>query len=47
MLVSYKITRGITLVVGRVNDWVWGDLGVFLGVLGGVLGGHWVSGGPL
>ena len=29
VLVSYKITRGITLVVGRVNDWVWGDLGVF------------------
>ena len=38
VLVSYKITRGITLVVGRVNDWVWGDLGVFLGVFGGSRG---------
>ena len=27
MLVSYKITRGIKLIVGRVNDWVWGGFG--------------------
>ena len=27
MLVGYKITRGITLIVGRVNDWVCGGFG--------------------
>ena len=27
VLVSYKITRGIKLVAGRVNYWVYGGLG--------------------
>ena len=39
---SYKITRGIKLIVGRVNDWVWGGFGkgfrFFVGGLGGVEG---------
>ena len=38
---SYKITGGIRLVVGRVNNWVWGG---FEGVLGGSMG---VKGGLL
>ena len=29
VLVSYKITRGIKLVIKRVNDWVSGGLGMF------------------
>ena len=41
---SYKITGGIRLVVGRVNNWVWGGSREFGGVLGGSMG---VKGGLL
>ena len=36
---SYKITGGIRLVVGRVNNWVWGGIEGVWGCFGGVKGG--------
>ena len=38
VLVSFKITRGIKLVVGRVTEGVKGGFGEFLGVPGGSKG---------
>ena len=35
VLMSYEITRGITLVVGRVTERVFGNLGGLRGVNGG------------
>ena len=40
VLVSYKITGGIRLVVGRVDNWVWGGFKGVWGCFGGVYGGQ-------
>ena len=40
VLVSHKITGGIRLVVGRVDNWVWGGFEGVWGCFGGVWGGQ-------
>ena len=46
-IVSYKVTRGIILVVGRVSKGYWGGLGASRGRHRGFGGAYGGLGGPL